>query len=83
MHCLQNNTLLPHVLYSVNCEGDMVQAMKTASRTMSSTRENSEYIPEGKVNVTSNDSKLPILKRQHSQVSPPYLSPCDKFCRLN
>lgn len=83
MHCLRNNTLLPHVLHSVNCEGDMVQAMKTASRTMSSTREDSEYIPEGKVEINPNDSKLPILKRQHSSVNPPFLSQCDKFCRLN
>lgn len=87
--CLQNNIMLPHVSQSVNYDGDIARALKTASRTMSSQRDGTEYTPDGVVNispketVTSQASNIPIInKRQHSSVEPPYVSRCEKICKL-
>jgi hypothetical protein len=87
--CLENNVMLSHVSQSVNYDGNIVQAMKTASRSMSSQRDGIEYIPDGVVNIspkessTSQPSNVPMLnKRQHSSVDPPYVSRCEKLCRL-
>jgi len=75
--CLKNNVLLPHVSQSVNVNGNMLQAMRTASRTMSSQRENIDYIPEGTVDIpkdapqdVSTNSRTPILRRTCSNPPP-------------
>ena len=87
--CLENNVMLSHVSQCINYDGNVAQAMKTVSRTMSSQRDGIEYTPDGVVNislketVTSQASNIPIInKRQHSSVDPPYLSRCEKLCRL-
>lgn len=87
--CLQNNIMLPHVSQSINYDGNIAQAMKTASRTMSSQRDGTEYIPDGIINVSPKESIVqqpntaPLInKRQHSSVEPPYVSRCEKICKL-
>ena len=89
MNCLQNNVMLPHVSSSINYDGNIAEAMKTASRTMSSQRDGTEYIPDGVVNISPKESivqqssTVPLVnKRQHSSIEPPYVSRCDKICKL-
>lgn len=86
--CLQNNVLMNHVSHSINYDGDISLAIRTASRTMSSQRDGLDFVPEGVVNVTPCESlneqlNLVSFKRQHSSVEPPHVSRCEKLCRLN
>ena len=93
INCLKGNVLLPHVSQSVNVNGNMLHAMKTASRTMSNQRENTDYVPEGTIDVSqvSDNSFTPMLgqphphlKRQHSYRSgPPPVAKCGRLCSLN
>ena len=65
--CLYGNPIALHANLSVSCEGNLLGAMRTASRTMSSQRESTDYTPEGVVNISSSDIvstvKTPIMKR--------------------
>jgi len=95
INCLKYNIISNHVSHSVNVNGNMLQAMRTASRTMSSDREIKDYIPEGTVDIKiinsfSINSETPMLchqpprpKRQQSYATPPPLSKCGKICNLN
>ena len=65
-NCIYNNPLSRHANHSVNCESDLLDAMRTASNTMSSSRENLEYTPEGAVNITEED----ILFNEENQPPP-------------
>jgi hypothetical protein len=95
INCLKYNIISNHVSQSVNVNGNMLQAMRTASRTMSSDRENIDYVPEGTVDIkiinsVSIDSETPMVcnqpprpKRQQSYAIPPPVSKCGKICNLN
>jgi len=63
--CLKNNILLHHVSQSVNVNGNMLQAMRTVSKSMSSQRENTDYVPEGTIDVSqiSVNSYTPMLRQ--------------------
>lgn len=65
--CVYGNPISLHANISVSCEGNLLGAMRTASRTMSSQRESTDYTPEGVVNISSSDIvskvKTPIMKR--------------------
>ena len=87
--CLQKNVVLSHVSQSINYDGDILKALNTASRSISSYRQGSTYIPENMVNISisetssnENITNAPIIKRQHSTIDPPYITNCKKICRL-
>lgn len=65
--CLYGNPIALHACVSLSCEGNLLGAMRTASSSMSSQREGTDYTPEGVVNISSNDIvytiKSPIMKR--------------------
>ena len=52
--CLYGNPISLHANYSISCEGNLLGAMRTASSSMSSQREGTDYIPEGIVDVSQN-----------------------------
>jgi len=80
--CLYGNPIALHANLSVSCEGNLLGAMRTASRTMSSQRESTDYTPEGVVNISSSDIvstvKTPIMKRS-STLSSDNASCCLSF----
>ncbi|MBA45793.1 MAG: hypothetical protein CMB31_04320 [Euryarchaeota archaeon] len=65
--CIYGNPISLHANLSVSCEGNLLKAMRTASSSMSSQRDGTEYTPEGVVNISSSDInstvKTPIMKR--------------------
>tara|TARA_Y100000389_G_C17470792_1_gene530527 strand:- start:7571 stop:8281 length:711 start_codon:yes stop_codon:yes gene_type:complete len=73
--CLYGNPISLHANLSVSCEGNLLGAMRTASSSMSSQRDGTDYTPEGVVNITSLDInykctvKTPIMKRSSNQYS--------------
>jgi hypothetical protein len=71
--CIKQNSISNQADFAINCSGDFALAMRTASRTMSSTRDNSI---ENELKIQSqnsfNDETDTSLKRQTSFiVSPP------------
>ena len=42
--CIKGNSIKNQISQSIDCEGDMIYALKEASRTMSSQREGTEYV---------------------------------------
>ena len=65
--CLYGNPIALHACVSLSCEGNLLGAMRTASSSMSSQRDGTDYTPEGVVNISSSDIvstiKTPIMKR--------------------
>tara|TARA_B100000963_G_scaffold361809_1_gene399863 strand:- start:2375 stop:3055 length:681 start_codon:yes stop_codon:yes gene_type:complete len=86
--CIKGNSIKNQMNQSIDCSGDILYAMREASRTMSSQRENTEYISDGivtneELNIEQNIENKPILKRQLTSVEPPILTRCEKLCKLN
>ena len=54
-NCLYGNPIALHAEHSVDCKGDLLHAMRTASSAISSQRECTEYTPEGVVNIKSTE----------------------------
>ena len=72
-NCLYGNPIALHAGQSIDCRGDLLQAMRTASSTISSQRECTEYTPEGVVNIKSTDLMINkdilsplVMTRQHT-----------------
>ncbi len=72
-NCLYGNPIALHAGQSIDCKGDLLQAMRTASSTISSQRECTEYTPEGVVNIKSTDLLINkdiltplVMTRQHT-----------------
>lgn len=78
--CITENEVNLHATQSVDCSGNIQEAMRIASRTMSSGREVSQYIPEGIVNV--NPVTPLVMKRSCSSINerPPKVKRCKTFC---
>lgn len=90
-NCLYGNPIALHAGQSVDCKGDLLQAMRTASSAISSQRECTEYTPEGAVNIKSTDllinkdSILPlVMTRQHTIMQPDDVPCCPvvKRCKI-
>ncbi len=78
--CLYGNPIALHANVSLSCEGNLLGAMRTASSSMSSQREGTDYIPEGIVDISqSNISKGPLLMKRSPTVSSDDVSCCLKF----
>lgn len=65
--CLYGNPIALHAHVSLSCEGNLLGAMRTASSSMSSQRDGTDYTPEGVVNINTKDiksqDKTPFIKR--------------------
>lgn len=79
--CVTENEVNAHASQSVDCSGNIQEAMRVASRTMSSGREGSQYIPEGIVN-TNLVTPL-VMKRSRSCISGnlPKVKRCKSICK--
>ena len=80
--CLYGNPIALHAHVSLSCEGNLLGAMRTASSSMSSQREGTDYIPEGIVDISQNkvsstDKSHLLMKRSMT------LSSDDASCRMN
>tara|TARA_B100000035_G_C21025704_1_gene566121 strand:- start:212 stop:877 length:666 start_codon:yes stop_codon:yes gene_type:complete len=81
MSCIDSENITSHASQSVNCRGDLNKALKIASRTMSSQREETDYVPEGI--VISNPVTPLVMKRSRSSNSfPPKIKRCRSICDL-
>ena len=71
--CIYGNPISLHANLSVSCEGNLLKAMRTASSSMSSQRDGTDYTPEGVVDINSSDInstvKTPIIKRSSTHSS--------------
>ena len=71
--CIYGNPISLHANLSVSCEGNLLKAMRTASSSMSSQRDGTDYTPEGVVDISSSDInstvKTPIIKRSSTHSS--------------
>tara|TARA_B100000427_G_scaffold291113_1_gene267742 strand:- start:4621 stop:5322 length:702 start_codon:yes stop_codon:yes gene_type:complete len=71
--CIYGNPISLHANLSVSCEGNLLKAMRTASSSMSSQRDGTDYTPEGVVDISSSDInstvKTPIMKRSSTHSS--------------
>lgn len=78
--CVTNNEVNSHATQSVDCSGNIHKALRIASRTMSSGREGSQYIPEGIVDI--NPVTPLVIKRSFSYTNerPPKVKRCKTFC---
>ena len=78
--CVTNNEVISHATQGVDCSGNIHEALRIASRTMSSGREGSQYIPEGIVD--SNPIMPLVMKRSFSSTNerPPNVKRCKTFC---
>tara|TARA_B110000093_G_scaffold177108_1_gene213605 strand:+ start:2331 stop:3032 length:702 start_codon:yes stop_codon:yes gene_type:complete len=80
--CLYGNPIALHASQSVDCNGDLLKAMRTASSTMSSQRECTEYTPEGVVNIKSTDLLInrrevsPLVMKRQPTIALPSDTPC-------
>lgn len=78
--CINNNQVSRHASQNVDCSGNIQAALKIASRSMSSQRDGSEYIPEG---IIEYDPVVPlVMKRSYSNSNetPPIVKRCKSFC---
>lgn len=78
--CITNNCIEGHATHSVDCKGDLKDALKIASRTMSSHREGSNYIPQGV--VTSTATPLVMKRSKTYEQKPPNIKKCKSFCNF-
>jgi len=78
--CITNNEVNSHATQRVDCSGNIHEALRIASRTMSSGRECSQYIPEGIVDI--NPVTPLVMKRSFSSTNerPPNVKRCKTFC---
>ena len=71
--CLYGNPIALHAHVSLSCEGNLLGAMRTASSSMSSQREGTDYIPEGIVDISQNKvsstDKSPLLMKRSMTLS--------------
>tara|TARA_B100000965_G_scaffold243092_1_gene204026 strand:+ start:2509 stop:3192 length:684 start_codon:yes stop_codon:yes gene_type:complete len=71
--CIYGNPISLHANLSVSCEGNLLKAMRTASSSMSSQRDGTDYTPEGVIDISSSDInytvKTPIMKRSSTHSS--------------
>ena len=77
--CVTNNEVNSHATQSVDCSRNIHKALRIASRTMSSSREGSQYIPEGIVDI--NPVTPLVMKRSFSSTHerPPKVKRCKTF----
>lgn len=80
--CLIDDEINLHATQSIECSGSIQKALKIASRTMSSTRDGSQYIPEGI--VETNPVTPLVLKRSFSSSDekPPIIKKCKTYCNF-
>tara|TARA_B100000212_G_scaffold342141_1_gene327890 strand:- start:2510 stop:3178 length:669 start_codon:yes stop_codon:yes gene_type:complete len=78
--CVTENEVNTHASQSVDCSGDIQEALRIASRSMSSGRDSSQYIPEGI--VYSNPVTPLVMKRSFSSTNerPPKVKRCKTLC---
>ncbi len=78
--CVTENEVNTHASQSVDCSGNIQEALRIASRTMSSGRDGSQYIPEGIVDL--NPVTPLVMKRSFSCTNerPPKVKRCKTFC---
>tara|TARA_B100000575_G_C22844681_1_gene494800 strand:- start:62 stop:724 length:663 start_codon:yes stop_codon:yes gene_type:complete len=62
--CITEENVALHASQSVDCGGNIHRALRIASRTMSSQREGSEYVPEESIQV--NPATPLVIKRSRS-----------------
>tara|TARA_B100001758_G_scaffold246304_1_gene261068 strand:+ start:2286 stop:2990 length:705 start_codon:yes stop_codon:yes gene_type:complete len=78
--CLYGNPIALHAHVSLSCEGNLLGAMRTASSSMSSQREGTDYIPEGIVDISQNKvsstDKSPLLMKRSMTLSSDDASCC-------
>lgn len=79
--CVTENEVNAHASQSVDCSGNIQHALRIASRTMSSGRDGSQYIPEGI--VEPNPVTPLVMKRSFSSTNerPPKVKRCKTFCK--
>tara|TARA_Y100000992_G_scaffold301344_1_gene272016 strand:- start:1955 stop:2623 length:669 start_codon:yes stop_codon:yes gene_type:complete len=78
--CVTENEVNTHASQRVDCSGNIQEALRIASRTMSSGRDCSQYIPEGIVDL--NPVTPLVMKRSFSCTNerPPKVKRCKTFC---
>lgn len=78
--CIEESELLLHASQNINCSGNIQEALNIASRTMSSVREGSQYVPEGIVDI--HHVEQCVMKRSFSlsDESLPKVKRCKTFC---
>ena len=79
--CVTENEVNAHASQSVDCSGNIQNALRIASRTMSSSRDGSQYIPNGI--VEPNPVTPLVMKRSFSSTNerPPKVKRCKTFCK--
>jgi uncharacterized protein YegL len=79
--CISDNEVNTHASYRVNCSGNIRNALRIASRNMSSGRENSQYVPEE--TVEQNHVTPLVIKRSFSSTNKvtPGIKRCKTFCK--
>lgn len=79
--CITESELNTHSSQNVDCSGDIKEALKVASETMSSSREGSQYTPEGIVDINSVEQC--VMKRSFSLSDeiPTKVKRCKTFCK--
>ena len=92
--CITKNEFNTHASQSVDCSGNIQEALRIASRTMSSGRDGIQYIPEGivdsnpitplvmKRSCSSANERPLVMKRSCSSANerPPKVKRCKTFC---
>lgn len=81
--CITGENITLHASQSVDCRGDIYRALRIASRTMSSQRDGSEYIPEESISQGVNPVTPLVMKRSRSCNSgdPPKVKRCKSICK--
>ena len=79
--CVTENEVNAHASQSVDCSGNIQNALRIASRTMSSGRVGSQYIPNGI--VEPNPVTPLVMKRSFSSTNErsPKVKKCKTFCK--
>jgi len=81
--CISEENVTLHASHRVQCEGDIHRALRIASRTMSSHRTDSEYIPEESISLGTNPITPLVIKRGGSCDSrdAPKIKRCRSMCK--
>jgi uncharacterized protein YegL len=81
--CITGENITLHASQSVDCGGDIHKALRIASRTMSSQRDGSEYIPEEFISQGVNPVTPLVMKRNKSCSSEdqPKVKRCRSICK--
>jgi len=78
--CINKNAVNRHATQSVDYSGDIQEALRIASRSMSSQREGSNYVPKG---LVENNTVTPLIMKRsasHLNETPPRVKRCKTFC---